>query len=388
MSLARRCAGCIGAKRKCDRTLPRCQRCRQRDIQCTYENEPLTRKIDTIVTRHGVEHPSTSNYSQLTWLVKSNKRPSPLQFQWQDPINIAIKLDPAMNIVAVADLTIPQQLDNPPVIMQRDSETVSYMAQYLKSLPQTFVQTGGTSFIHPKLYPQGMPPLLQTMFALCSMSIHTTPSNQDIISQAISNAAGELLRTMKFIHTFESTLEFVQAFILLQVNTLFFPCQQILREEAECRFPLLKSWSHKLYLSAPSFLPSTLTLYEAWIFAESVRRTIHVSHMINGVYSMLARGHYQLTLFAEALPVNRTGYLWEINPLKINGRLLEMGSAFPEGKLIETDLVSYRELTDMWDKGAMSKIGSFEELLLIACKGVDNVMRKRGWTIQPAVPEK
>jgi hypothetical protein len=297
--------------------------------------------------------------------------------RWEDPIDIAIHMDDNMHMTAAVNMNLPRQLGAPPVVMRMDSATVSYMRQYLMNVPGEFVKTGGTTFLHPRMYPEGLPPLLQAVFSLSSMHVQSTPSHQPLISHVTSNTVGELLRTTNSIHTFNSILEFVQALILLEILTLFFPCSQILRQQAEARLPLLKSWTYRLYQSVPSSLPATMSWYQAWIFAESVRRTIHVSHMIQGIYSMVTKGQYALTLFVEALPVNRSSFLWDIKPTKYGMRCIQdkrdVLACIPK-----PDLISYRELTDKWDRGETIPIGRMEELLLIACKGFPEVSKKLG----------
>lgn len=97
---------------------------------------------------------------------------------------------------------------------------------------------------------------------------------------------------------------------------------------------------------------------------------------------MLTEGNFKLTLFVEALPLNRNAELWERDPSGCDeqrkggsGHGGQRGGMSGAGKLraSETDLISYRELTDMWDNGEVKDPSFFEELLLVACKGVNNV---------------
>jgi hypothetical protein len=41
-TLRRSCAACAKSKSKCDLRMPRCSRCKKRNTQCSYANEPLT----------------------------------------------------------------------------------------------------------------------------------------------------------------------------------------------------------------------------------------------------------------------------------------------------------------------------------------------------------
>jgi hypothetical protein len=245
--------------------------------------------------------------------------------------------------------------------MEWDEETFEYLTYQLKDAPELFIRTGGTSFIHPRVYTNGLPKLLRCLVTLCSMHSHPTEFKQEIISEAISHTSSVLMHASASIHTLLSILEFVQALILLQIITLFTPQPDpSIRSQAEDCLPLLSHWTYQLYHSAPSTLPSSLSPYQAWILAESVRRTIHVAHKVQAIYSFLTRGYFRLTLFTEALPVNRVSWLWDA----------QMHENVIEDEVC-TELVSYRELTDGWEKGELGTFGKFEESLLIGCKGVE-----------------
>jgi hypothetical protein len=264
-------------------------------------------------------------------------------------------------------------LNTPEVILTFDQPTVKYLTDHLRTFPMAFVRNGSTLFIHRQLYQDGLPDPLQDIFALCAMDIHHSQANQHIISRAISSSASHLIQSIPSTHTFISKLAFVQSLILLQIMTLYSPTvDQALRQQAERRMPLLKVWAVKLYQSAPSYLPASMSPRQAWILAESCRRTIHLCHMVSGLYSMLKFGCFALTLFVEALPLNRNGHLWDDN-LYFNQTAPETDLSFP--RLNEADLISYRELTDLWEEGQFRQPGLFEEMLLAACKGIGNVNR-------------
>lgn len=253
------------------------------------------------------------------------------------------------------------RLDPPHVLMEWDDETFEYLTNQLKSAPENFIRTGGTHFIHPRVYTNSRPLLLQSLFILCSIYSHPTELQQGLISEAISHTTSVLMHASASIHTLLSILEFVQALIMLQIITLFTPYSDLsIRSEAEDRLPLLSHWTYQLYHSVPITLPLSLSPYQAWILAESVRRTIHVAHKVQATYSFLTRGYFRLTLFTEALPVNRVSWLWDA----------EMHENVTEDEVC-TKLVSYRELTDGWEKGELGTFGNFEESLLVGCKGVE-----------------
>jgi hypothetical protein len=75
---------------------------------------------------------------------------------------------------------------------------------------------------------------------------------------------------------------------------------------------------------------------------------------------MALHGYFRLSMHIEALPVNMRSWHWDI----AGDHWIAEGSA-------NTDLISYRELIDLWERGEISLVGKFEELLLIACKGLE-----------------
>jgi hypothetical protein len=349
VTLAKGCDSCIKAKRKCNRLLPSCQRCCERKLFCRYKNQPGSNKSlsslesslrpsdDGISSRRNI---SIARYTQ-------GIQTTSLSFPTQTPLSVDSLF-----------------LKAPSVVLTIDHETAVYLKNHLSSFPVSFVQTGATIFIHPTLYEDGLPPTLQATLALCRIQTCTIPSYQHLASTAITKVASYLLQTMSTTHTFISKLALVQSLILLQITTLFSPTTAILREQAQNRQSLLCSWVRKLYHSVPASLPASMTLHQAWVLAESCRRTIHVAHMVSGTYSVLTRGEFTLTLFVEALPLDLLDWKWEY----VEQGLLEYGE-----RNKDVALISYRELVDKWERGEIKNTSLFVELLLAACKGIRNV---------------
>jgi hypothetical protein len=262
-------------------------------------------------------------------------------------------------------------LDTLEVILTFNQPTVNYLTDHLRKFPMAFVRKGGTLFIHRQLCQDGLPDPLQDIFARCAMDIHHSNANRHIISRAISGTASHLIQSIPPTHAFISKLAFVQSLILLQIMILFCPTvDQALRQQAKRRMPLLQVWAVKLFDSVPKYLPASMSPRQAWVLAESCLRMIHICHMVSGLYGMLKFGCFVLTLFVEALPLNRNGHLWDDN-LYVNQKVPETDPSSP--RLDETDLVSYRELTDLSEEGQFRQLALFEEMLLAASKGIGSV---------------
>ena len=270
------------------------------------------------------------------------------------------------------------RMREPDIILAMDKSSVNYLADHFRSFPSIFIQTGGGPFIHPKLYQDSLPDSLQSMLTLCNSYTHLDPSDHNL-SVDICNASRTLLGLRPTLHSFKAELGFVQSLILLQIITLFAPSPPItplLRQQADNRVPLLKASVEELYRSMPATLPSSMPPYEAWVLAESCRRTMHVAHLVHGVYLMQTRGTFNLTMFVKALPLCRNVGLWELDPSIYNEQGGNLGDQNGNVRALGAELISYRELTDMWDNDEVQQLHLFEEMLIAACKGIDSVTEK------------
>ena len=104
-------------------------------------------------------------------------------------------------------------------------------------------------------------------------------------------------------------------------------------------------------------MPSTFSKTKAWLFAESVRRTMIVSHLIRWVHAVKTDGNFLHTPFIEALPFDLRTSLWD--------RISDVSSDVNIG----TKMVSYREYRDMWDEGQVHGATTFGTMMLVAFRG-------------------
>jgi len=351
-TLTRACKPCIRAKKRCDRGLPRCLRCTDKGIECSYLNEPL---------RPSSERPKLSEAKDLSFVRQTREGPyegfpNRRRF-WRRPNGRILGID-APTITQITD---------PAVFLPMDVDSLTDILKNLTLYPVDFVQKGGTDFIHPCSYRSFCPAPLQIAADICQ--VHAGPSVQERQSQSghFRSSAQALLSTADSLVDFRETLAFVQSLCLLQILALFSPgsTKQIQAEGAQ-RQQLLKTWTEKLWASAPSELPHTLSMQEAYVLAEAVRRTIIVSHKIQGCYRVLRTGFFMHTIFVESLPFGRNSHLWEseVCLAKITTN--------------DTELLSYREYCDLWDTGQIHTPTPFERMLLVGCKGKAAVDERLG----------
>jgi hypothetical protein len=111
---------------------------------------------------------------------------------------------------------------------------------------------------------------------------------------------------------------------------------------------------------APTKLPSTFDACQAYVFAESVRRTILTASMLQALNKVKHTGQAQHTLFIAALPLGAHMHLWKDCPKDAQCR--EISANAP--------LVSYREYTDRFFSRPCPEPTLFENLLLVGCQGL------------------
>ncbi|KIX02352.1 uncharacterized protein Z518_08293 [Rhinocladiella mackenziei CBS 650.93] len=248
-----------------------------------------------------------------------------------------------------------------------DFESVTDVVRQLTLYPLDLIRKGGTDFIHPSTYRQYRPASLQIAIDICHLQEDLGPQDRVVQPRDFQSSAHALISTARSAVSFVDILSFVQSLCLLQIMALFSPTST--KEEREGGFrrqQLLADWTTKLWASAPTSLPSTLSTHEAYVLAEAVRRTIIVAHKIEGATRVLRTGFFKLTLFVESLPFGGNMDLWD-SELRDD-----------EIDVKDAGLLSYREYCDLWDAGLIHSATPFERLLLVACKGKAAVDERLG----------
>lgn len=227
----------------------------------------------------------------------------------------------------------------------------------MREFPVTFARNRRTNFIHPDLYTGKWPTQLIEAYSLCKLHAEI---EQD--KGAGTATLGPLLRLQlidlnhqyAYATSFEELLACSQALILIQCIVLLRDDQISYSEGISSR---LADLGQRLWQQAPIQLPHTLSPRRAWIYAESVRRTIIVSFMLRSVYSLHRRNYSVRTPFIDSLPFDvRTslwdapGEAWTDSPSKIN-------------------MVSLHEYSGMLESGQVHDITPFGSLVLAACRG-------------------
>lgn len=246
-----------------------------------------------------------------------------------------------------------------------DSESFSYMLQSLKSSPISFIERGGSSFIHAQLYNTiEAPQSVLTVYGTVRKLLPRLQSGQHVEPDTLNSTIQSILANEPSTVSFKDALALVQSLITIQILTLFNPtltAQQ--RFEAESRQRLLTHWTHRLWSTAPVELPAYLSPCDSYILAESVRRAVLVSHTIQVLYQVLKSGTFVHTLYAAALPLGASTDLWEY--CRVAPRCREM--------IARAELISYRELLDRQRNGQRQNPTMFEKMLLAPYGGMNGM---------------
>ncbi|KAF2089215.1 hypothetical protein K490DRAFT_63353 [Saccharata proteae CBS 121410] len=279
-------------------------------------------------------------------------------------------------------------------------------AAEIASFPLQLVRSGCTPFIHSAMYSGGtaIPAQLRRAYSVCCAAVAKTEASESWFFEVLIAAVEGLVKEgrerekdgeMEVVmeREVEERLAAVQALVLCQVVGLW-DGDVRLRSEAEGRLGLLGEWTEGLQRALEAwqmwswqrrrgggerglqFRRGVTQRWHDWLLAESVRRTVLVSYLIRGVYSMLRFGRCDFIGTLVKLPVaesklwcRSSGTLWrnEGSALRSEFQMEGMESE------MATELVSYEEYVSHWDQGLVHKVGDWGRLLIMVCKGKEAV---------------
>lgn len=335
-SLSKACRECIKAKKRCDRSLPLCRRCASLSKGCSYQNEPLTK-------RHTSTTPSPPKQKPTGFSPTRKRHPTRL-------LTLALA---------------PTRLLTPDYACEVDMAAIQYMIDGLRAYSAMALGQNNAPFMHPRLYRRFRRPSTLTLvermsFGADGRSLYPTTEDR-MMNKAVIDL---LLACEASSISLIDYLGFVQALVILQIMTAFWPqatAEDV--QEAHERQKVLVRCSERLWLSAPSELPSSLSPCDSYILAESVRRTLLVSYAVQAVYCVLRTGFFAHTPFGSALPFDINRKAWEEDCLE--GNCIHSNA--------NTNLYSYREYVEHFEAGKTGQLRPFEKMLPVGCHGVDSV---------------
>lgn len=241
------------------------------------------------------------------------------------------------------------------VVRVFDQVTLNQLSSILRTLPVEFAEQCKTIFIHPGIHNKQLPSPLQNIRDIC----YSYQVGGDYLAayrlDALRSTIRRLLRVATRTASFSDTLAYAQAISIAQIIRLLIcedPCEDDVERDNEDMWAL----THRLWQNAPIQLSSTLSPWQAWLFSESVRRTIMVCNILLAVYNSLKRGYTMHSLCVEALPFDVRTQLWDAD----TGDEWEAMASTPTNP----SLVSLSQFTAL-QRGS-SGGSRFEDLLLLS----------------------
>ena len=241
--------------------------------------------------------------------------------------------------------------------------TISYLVSKLRAFPTALAFEGRTPFIHHQLYSECDNHQTRDLYHICTALSDTEGKTNAAPVSLVEHNLAKLRSDHSKILSFEDLLTSVQALMMYLIISLFNESAHF-RTLGERYIPLLDQWTRNLRDQAPGELPHSLSPWQAWFFAESVRRSILISHLIRGVYATIKQGYHLHTLYVETLPFDVQTSLWEAESAS------EWAELAPSSR---PQMVSYREYATNYATATHAPTGTFERLLLSACYGKERI---------------
>ncbi|QPC64445.1 hypothetical protein HYE67_006676 [Fusarium culmorum] len=325
--LQRSCQACVKARRRCNLATPCCERCSTKGIKCCYINQPApatdissSSTIMPIKESKGLSDISKSQ--NLSFLVLSGELDTSLQMRVRQVLRDGYyrgSRPPITTLHIYESGIVSEPMDtcvrifNPlhlEVVRVFDPATLHRLSDILRGFPAEFAENNKTAFIHSGIYPPHLPPQIQQVRDLC----YSYQVGGEYLAthrlDALRSTIRRLLRLATRTSSFGDTLAYAQAITLAQIIRLLV-CNDTSEDQVERDNEDMWALTHKLWQHAPIQLPSTLSPWQAWIFSESVRRTIMVCNILLAVHSSLKRGYAMHSLCVEALPFDVRTHLWD-----------------------------------------------------------------------------
>lgn len=264
----------------------------------------------------------------------------------------------------------------------------------LKRCPRDLATRGETLFMHKNLYSDAMPRAIRAALGISAAFCMLDEDKRQLLFRALDAEVLELLRdpplggmdggqAQDLIGgisaggipsglTLLDELARLQAFIMYQMMRMFGGGLEQ-RLVVEQQRGLVTTWALQLLRRSRAELggdghpardvDGDMYPWHTWIVAESIRRTVMVVYMFYGMYSLATEGFcVELPTIAK-LPVSAAPASWHSEAAYMaRGR---------SGEAEKT--LTYEEFTYSWAVSSQRELDSFEEFLLVPCKGLRRV---------------
>lgn len=341
---SRACLPCTEAKRKCNRHVPKYQRCSSRDVACRYPGPRVLYEVaynkegHPLTTRVSANRPTSSPHS-----TSPATEPMTVSGSWHARSNT--KSDAALQ--SPWFLSLPSWSLKHSVVSDTGTATFDDGLRYIDKLRSWLLQwttTGHCPLFHGLCRSAVMPPYVEEAYTMLVAYQNRTEKTTQAVLHIVERAVTRLLQKEQCDGIDDDSdmsgqqqaaaaaahLERTQALLIYEIIRLFDGDIRA-RVQAEEGIHVLSMWTRQMWQSAashaaasstadntpyslqrrqqdmsatpvpPAFAPplqSTFaaqkgdadSTWKAWIVAESIRRTYITSSFVEAVYTVLKQG--------------------------------------------------------------------------------------------------
>ncbi|KAH8901554.1 hypothetical protein GQ53DRAFT_835305 [Thozetella sp. PMI_491] len=262
-TLRKACRRCTASKRKCVVQLPKCTRCAEKGLECRYDLEPLKAVAGPSVV------PPRFSFSSSTCDSPGYCVMKPLRFR-------------------------PSHVD-PAICNPGHADGLEFVRAGCLSVPDLIRMRKPAVFVHPHL------------------QLHDNYNHFSALLEAGTGSSREGLDRLLQIDfkaaPIREALTALQA-LLIYLATAFFSSRQPEEENEEKYVAVLYEWTQILITSAQTKMPRDQSLWQEWLFGESLRRTVLISYGLAMTLHSFKYGYCSNWLFLESLPFDKRPGLW------------------------------------------------------------------------------
>lgn len=337
------CSACARAKRRCNLSLPRCNRCIAQDTECSY---PKFTAVSTPT-------PTPRSPSSTSLIIP--------------PIDDETSLAQPCGMQVYFTASPLQEVR----ILEDFIARAEFCAQLLSMQSTSLAEMGFNVFIHPSQTLASN--ILRDTFATSALHAIRNPSNASFVNAEIAQRALQLIQAMQAEPIGSDVIEHdnlssLQALLVYQCIRLFNPSNISQQTQAERDNIVLQLWAVRLQIFQSSDNSNELasTTWESWVKQEAIRRTLICTELVTGTYTYL-RGLWPLGVQCHHdLWFTAQKRLWEAKSA-VEWRLIRDDTSSP---LLTTNLL--RLDTDL-EQASPSDLDDIGVLLRVAGKGFENL---------------
>ncbi|KAL7925873.1 hypothetical protein ACQKWADRAFT_283274 [Trichoderma austrokoningii] len=370
------CAACVAGKRRCDLDLPTCARCKRAKKECVY---PWMAVGDTVQGFDLNSLPSNTQHGRI-WIASGSNSSSSEDGNWPSPDpsltvptplvpgllsqldgylskdqdQAVLSLGPSPRLIqqslASADFSTPEFVyfdisNTPPTIGAVFQSRTEYAADRLATQPQMLAMAGHNCFIHHTQVSSSE--VLQEALAASALHCMRNTANAVLVRGEIAKRVARLIGGIRHAITSSASgggnreldlLPVLQALVVYQCIRYFARDDINERMRAERDEAIVQSLLAALYPRLRSFSKG-IDGWHAWIYHESMRRTILTAEILAGTYTFLKQGWDQVEGRTLQLQFTAQVALWTAKSA------VEWQAMWTRGPKLEVTMRSWNEDT-------------------------------------------